>query len=350
MRGSRYRVWATLLFLVSFLSSCSQHSPAQLSLSDSNKCQIVRLAFDIGSGSTKAKLAEVDRCKSKILRVLFEESRPVDYEAVYEGRGKLSSEIMKSGEASIEELLNLAASRTPENFQSSAVMTGTFRKAPNADLFRKRLKRRFGFAFKIVPTREEAKLGFLSAVESSNLPKESVYVWDVGGATMQFSGYEGKNFNFASLGFASVAMKNSIIKKVQKKNPNEISTPNPIAASQIAASKEIAAKKAQRFSRKLNPWYQARSKTVVGIGGVLRYSICGQTHCKDSLELSQIEKALKKRAGMTDTEIGGKYASTEISNLVLISAFMQTLGLSKIRVAKADLREGVLLDEDYWAK
>ena len=54
------------------------------------------------------------------------------------------------------------------------------------------------------------------------------------------------------------------------------------------------------------------------------------------------------RQGLTDTEIGGKYAATEISNLTLVLGFMNELGIEKVMTVKANMAHGILIYPRFW--
>jgi exopolyphosphatase/guanosine-5'-triphosphate,3'-diphosphate pyrophosphatase len=43
------------------------------------RCQEVRAGIDMGSGTTKLLVAEVDTCRQHINKVLFEDQRPVGF-------------------------------------------------------------------------------------------------------------------------------------------------------------------------------------------------------------------------------------------------------------------------------
>jgi exopolyphosphatase/guanosine-5'-triphosphate,3'-diphosphate pyrophosphatase len=57
---------------------------------------------------------------------------------------------------------------------------------------------------------------------------------------------------------------------------------------------------------------------------------------------------LNKGISLTDKEIGGQYADTEISNLILVLGFMQQLGISEVMTQNINLADGVLLNPAFW--
>jgi exopolyphosphatase/guanosine-5'-triphosphate,3'-diphosphate pyrophosphatase len=51
---------------------------------------------------------------------------------------------------------------------------------------------------------------------------------------------------------------------------------------------------------------------------------------------------------MNDKQVGGKYADTDVSNLILVSAYMEALGVKKVIPKDINLSDGVLVMPDYW--
>jgi exopolyphosphatase/guanosine-5'-triphosphate,3'-diphosphate pyrophosphatase len=61
-----------------------------------------------------------------------------------------------------------------------------------------------------------------------------------------------------------------------------------------------------------------------------------------------VKKALTTKGELTDSEIGGKYAATDVSNLALVLGFMKELKIDKIRTLKANMAHGILIYPKYW--
>jgi hypothetical protein len=52
--------------------------------------------------------------------------------------------------------------------------------------------------------------------------------------------------------------------------------------------------------------------------------------------------------GKSDEEIGGPYASTAVSDRLLITGFMHALGIPKVLLVNVDLTDGLLFESEYW--
>ncbi len=334
-------VFTALIFGV-FSSSCSPRT------SRPDPCLERRAVFDIGSGSTKLKIADLNICEGRILRIVFEKARPVDYAAALSKSSAqmLSGNIRKQGVSAIESLIAESKSLSPR--KSIAIMTGVFRKAQNANDFRAHLQRRFGFRFQILTQAFEARYGFESVRASLKEAPERLVVWDIGGATMQLIARQNDSWVMDLKDVASVSFKEKFIKEVLKKDPRKTYSPNPVGEENVARGIQLARSFARRVSAEMKFALNTPTARVVGIGGVHRFSIAGQTQKKQSYRLSDLMKALKKRAAMGDKQLGGEYAATEVTNLMLVAGFLEELAIQKVEIAKADIQDGVLLSKEAW--
>ncbi len=91
-----------------------------------------------------------------------------------------------------------------------------------------------------------------------------------------------------------------------------------------------------------------KDRKVIGIGGLHYYSIRGQIDNKTSVYTkNEVSKTLAKRLNLTDEEIGGPFASTEVSNLIYVLAFMNNLNIDEVHTYKTNLADGLLISEKF---
>ena len=89
----------------------------------------------------------------------------------------------------------------------------------------------------------------------------------------------------------------------------------------------------------LNPHYK-----IIGIGGVHNNSMKDQIKFKEGFyTFEMLEKTTRERLGLTDQEVGGDYASTDVSNLLYVYGMMGYLGVKKVETAKVSMAEAVIL-------
>ena len=313
-----------------------------------DECIKNRAAFDIGSGTTKMVVANVDTCRQKMIQILEEEELPVEYkEALGISQGKFSTNIQNKGLEALRQLKSMAQKYDPEQFVG--VATSAFRTSNNGKMFTERIEKELGIRTQIISQRTEAILGFLAAYPQTDLEKKECLVWDIGGGSMQmviaadnntFDVYEGK--------LASVSMKNMIIAAIQGKSYENVKSPNPMG--KVGATK--ATNLAQYYAEIHVPnsiKKKVENLTVLGIGGVHYYSVRKQSVTDGkTYTLSDLERALAIRHALSDEEIGGDYAATDISNLTLVLGFMKALNIEKIRTLKANMAHGILIYPKYW--
>jgi len=327
---------------VILLSGCAAKTAKGLA------CIERRAIYVVSSGSTKVKIADVDFCQSRIKKVIYENAYPVDYAGDHSHSkiGLLSVTVRKAGLGALEKLKTEADSKNPK--KSVAIMTGIFRKASNAEAYRAQLQKKLGIRVKIVSHDLEARYDFESVRASTHSDPERLVVWDIGASTMQFSAKKEGAWVMDSKEMASLPFKVEFIRKILRKDPKKVHSPNPVGAENAEKGVALARKVAHSISGDMKFEISDPKVEIVGIGGVHRFSIAGQTGLKNYYQLKDVQTALRKQAKKTDLQIGGEYSATEVSNLMLIAGFLEELAIRKVRIGKGDVADGVLLHSGSW--
>ena len=345
---------ASLLFL-SLLVGCSATQKLGNVFSPSEKvnCEITRAAIDIGSGSTRLKVAKVDRCKSKVLNVLLEREEKVDYkEDLLKSRSdNFSEEIMNTGLATLKTLKTEAEKFSPKEYV--AVATAAFREAKNGQKFIEKINVELWINPRIISQGEEALLGFYGSAENLGATPENTVIWDIGGSSQQIIKYNGKDkFSIYEGKLGAVTFKEYILKRIKRsggKSPNPINSYHAKLA--VEHAKSTALKTVKKDIREF--LHDSKNAKVLGIGGVHYYSVKNQidpTGEKDTYTVGDVEKALDAKIGKTDADLGNpKYVETDVSNLALVFGFMKALNIYEIKTAKVNMTDGLLLNHKYWA-
>ncbi len=309
-------------------------------------CIAKRAAFDIGSGTTKMTVALVDTCRHTILKVLGEAKEKVPYKSDLSASKdrKFSQEIIDRGMKVLTTFKAQAVSLGAKTF--AAVATSAFRHARNPKIFLERAYRELGLRIKIISQQDEGEIGYYGAAGKVKNNGKPLVVWDIGGGSMQLSASISEKLSVHKGSLASVTFKDYILKHIQRKETR--ATPNPIFQSDAAAALEHAKAHAlkttsQDLKAKLS------NSEILGIGGVHYYSIRNQVN-SDSKSFTQkeVRDTLHRRLGLSDEAIGSKYASTEISNLILVLGYMEALNIQKVNVAKVNMTDGILVNPTYW--
>ncbi|MEE6250205.1 MAG: hypothetical protein VX583_07370 [Bdellovibrionota bacterium] len=327
-------VFLTLLSIV--FVSCS-------SLSEKSKpeCFIKRAALDVGSGSTKMKVANVDTCKNQISEILFDDSVNIEFKEslAKSSRNVLGKRIYDKAlkELSILKEKALALGATEIN----GVATSAFRKADNGRIFIKEISQKLGLSIKVISNDQEAQLAYWGAVDRLSLEEDEAVVWDIGGGSMQMISKDKEEFPTYLGEMASVGFKEMIISKLQNKSVSKINSPNPLgpitSLEAVKKAKDFAAKDVNEKMKSI-----ISDRKVIGVGGVHYYSIRNQVG-SDEYSSEDIDLALQKRSNLSDKEIDSKYASTEISNLALVTGYMKALNIKKVKAIKVNLADALLV-------
>lgn len=330
-----------------------------ISMAQKKGCVERRAVFDIGSGSSKMKVFDFDKCQKKVLkevesvnRTNCSYSRKVSYRKDYETHQKLSSRIISRGKRVLREMYK--RSKKCGATKIAAVATSAFRVAPNGNEALKALSKIMNTPIKKISHREEAILGYKSAIYHQSLqPSKKVCSWDIGGSSMQIVCFHDNGRYETYLGkLASVSFMGHILKlqKSQSLSPNPISS--SIASKASAYAKSYARKTVSPMIKNLF----RRGAKVIGIGGVHAYAIASSYSLK-SYRKDQLRKIYKERLGKTDQELISEklipkkqspYLDTAISNVILVQAFMEALNIRRVLPSKASIIEGVLLSPSFW--
>lgn len=317
--------------------------------STGSDCHEVRAAFDIGSGATKMKVAKVNTCLQKIEEILLEADEPVKYKESLQNSSdnKLDEDIQDRGVKALAKLKSQAEQYRPESYL--AVATSAFRTASNGQAFAEKMSDATGVQVRVIDQEAEARLGFAAATRIASGDMKNLVVWDIGGGSMQIISYTGESkFSIYQGKMASASFKSHIIKKIKNQDTKKTESPNPIGAKDAKAALE----EAKEFAKLTVPAeIKKRIKSgaqIVGIGGVHSQSIMGQLardgrNIGHSYSLKDLDKAIDKSILMGDEQIGGAYASTEASNLILVKGFMKELEIDEVRTGRINLADGLLL-------
>jgi exopolyphosphatase/guanosine-5'-triphosphate,3'-diphosphate pyrophosphatase len=309
----------------------------------------VRAAFDVGSGSTKMKVVEFNTCTQDVTQTLLEDQVKVDYREALEKNpgGEFPESVQIEGLAALEKLKGEAQAKGAKKF--TGIATAAFRQARNADDFVKVIREKLSIPVKVITQNEEAFLGFQAVREKVKVPSSDLVVWDIGGGSMQMTSVDDTLKPMVYYGhLASVNFKNQVIAKIQKKNPEKLTSPNPLKKKNVKPAVALAEAEATTVPANIKKKFASSETVVVGIGGVLAKSLPRQMVVGSSMTQETIQAALEIRSNMTDAQINDQYAATEVTNLALVFGFMKALGMKSYRPAEVSLVDALWSDPLVW--
>lgn len=311
-----------------------------------------RAAFDIGSGSIKYIVADVDPETHKIIRIVDQASRKADFRESLARTPdrRISNAVAAESTNIMRELINKAGQLGATEF--AAVGTQVFHQASNGMEYFRRLRDTLGIPASMITQEQQAMLGFLATLQYFDVPPADLVVWDIGAASSQMVIELQSGEHISYLGdLASVNFKNYIIETLQRKNPASTQSPNPLSLEEMQQALEYAARQARKTVPEAIRERIARPDTrIMGIGPVHAVSILGQVGKELGEDYTQQEvlEALEKRVGMTDAAVGGSYANVQISNLILVLGYMKGLDIERVTPARINLADGLLVADELW--
>jgi exopolyphosphatase/guanosine-5'-triphosphate,3'-diphosphate pyrophosphatase len=311
-----------------------------------------RAAFDIGSGSIKLKVKDVvfemdNTLYRKVINGDYH--RRVDFEdsLSHSSGGVIPPDVVDEGVNALKELKTIAIELGATRF--CGVATGAFRKAANRDLVLQKFSEAVGIIFTIVSSDEEAALAFQAAEVFSEFDPENLVVWDIGASTMSISGMtlEGDLETYGG-SLASTRLRNDVIRSIQGMGKN-VKTPNPLNKRDADIAVLLVQSEAQSsVPRSLVERIGMEDTVVAGVGPVHSLSVKPQFLKNEVYSVRAVENALSRNLNLSDEEIGGNFADTDVINLILVLGFMKGLNITEVKLVDVNIADGLIHNENYW--
>lgn len=310
-----------------------------------------RAAFDIGSAAIKCTIADVDIEEGRMVKLVAEESRKVDFaeDMARSYDRNFSNEIMDKGLAALRELKTIALDEKAVAF--SAVGGSIFDTARNARAYFATIKSETGIPCRFLSKQQASLLSFHAVQQTWRFPKADILVWDIGGDSMEMTA---RNLD-GSLTFyvnktGSVSFKNIVISKIQNKDIVKTPSPNPMSDEQTQLALGLARIHAETsVPHQLAKRIESGTMNVIGIGGVHYYSIPELTGGREATYTrDDVEDAIKKWAGKNDEDFDSEYAQTRYTNLILVLGYMEALGINTVTPLKINQATGLLVTPEFW--
>jgi len=338
---ARFIFFATLIGCLAFAQICMAQGQAT----------IRRAAFDIGSAAIKCTIADVDTQTGRIVSILETQSHKIDYaeDLGHSYDSNLSKEIMAEGIDILKKMKEMA--KDLNVLEYSAAGGSVFRTARNGRAYFVQIEEKTGIPSRIVSEQQAAMLSYHAVQQTMIHSNKSIMVWDIGGGsmTMTMRDLEG-GLLFYLNPMASVPFKNLVIELFQGKNPDTVSTPNPLQEEEVAkALTYIKSHAAVSVPARISSKLKHMDIHVAGIGGVHYYAMPEMLGGREEYYTrDQVAEALTKWTGKSDEDIDSEYANTRVTNLILVLGYMDALGLKSIHPLKIDQSNGLLAAPEFW--
>lgn len=316
-----------------------------------DNCLKKRGAWDFGSGIIKFKAARVNVCKNKIISVLFYKTESVGFkEDLSQSSSKVFSKVVQNKALKfIDQVLKESHHLQIESHKG--VATAAFREAKNAQDLIGQFNRKYQLNIEVITQDQEALLGVLSAGTHLSKADLDYTVWDIGGGSQQITIKSISGYKTYKSKWASVSFKNLVANQIKKNKKSK--SPNPLTIDEFNQATTKAKILAEDF--KFPTYYvkendvknkdvkKIKQPIIYGIGGVHAMSIKSRLQNNEFYTQEDLLKMSKSYINKSDQDIGGKYASTEVTNIALVLGTMKGLGFKKVHPLKVGLVEGVLV-------
>lgn len=310
-----------------------------------------RAAFDIGSANIKCTIADVDTISGTIVKTHTELYEKVDFaeDMARSYDGNFSKDIMLKGLEAIKKLKGKALKMGAKHF--SAVGGSDFRDARNGRAYFATLKKNTGIPCRILSKEQSTLLSYHAVRRQTNIPEKKLLVWDIGGGTQTMAARtQNGGLAFYIDKMASVPFKNEVITTIQGHDINLINSPNPLSISDIHHCLEYVQTHALL---NVNPELASRLRSgtmqVIGIGGVHYFAVPELLGGRnESYTRTEVKAALEEWAGKPDDAFKSEFASTRLTNLILVLGYMNALDIDTIFPLKVNQTEGLLISPEFW--
>ncbi|WP_319471519.1 hypothetical protein [uncultured Pseudodesulfovibrio sp.] len=310
-----------------------------------------RAAFDIGSAAIKCVIADVDIVSGRVVKVVKDLTQKVDFaeDLARSYDGNFSKEIMKEGLEALRKFKLVALERSVREW--SAVSGAAFQKARNGRAYCVTIQDETGIPCRISSEQQAAMLSYHAVRLGLKMPDDSLLVWDIGGgsAHMTTRNLDG-SMTFHADKLASVSFKNVVIEKIKGQDINVVSTPNPMNEEEVQRALQLVESHMEMTVRQSLAERVAKDKLhVVGIGGVFSYAVPEMLGGKkNEYTLAEVEAGVKEWTGKSNADFKSEYASSRLTNLILIMGTMKTLGINRFSTLNVNQADGLLVAPEFW--
>lgn len=343
-----------------------------------SQCLKPYAAYDIGSGGTKYTGAIVNVCDLTIEQVFSQGSIPVAYrqDLLESTNNEFSDLIQEMGlnalskaKGQIELDFHTKVATNYENkgiaidkdIQHYGVATAAFREAKNGDAVAAQFEMKLDMSINIISQEEEGILGYYSALTKidQSLDAKKPVVWDIGGGSLQITYKDGSGqFHVLQEDLASQTFQTLVTEQLFGKGPSE--SPNPMNQADVQGAIELAKQNLEFHSGTLEIVAKQieMGAPILAIGTVHNNSILpackiAGIHPNEGFYTKEdVYHAISFLTGKTDDEImhlvsipKKDFAKNQVTNLILVYAVMDMMGIDKVSTIQCNNGEGLMLQK-----
>jgi len=308
-----------------------------------------RVAIDVGSGSTKVMIADVNTKNNRIVKVIHKTSIPTAYQKDLENstNGAFSPEIQETGLDTFKQINELALQYQADKVY--AVATSAFRTSNNGETFAQRISESANVPIKIISQFEEGVLAYESVSDAPELQSQDFVCWDIGTGSFQITvPVREIDYSVYMTETGSVPFKNYIIDVVKGQDSNNTDTPNPMTNDAIKQADSYARWIGRHALPSIKESVKAHNGTVVGIGRLFQNSLLPLAE-GDQITRKDLRTFIQNASNKTDEDLNNPFAKFDVSNAILALGVMKALHVQNVSVVESTSTRGILAHESYWS-
>jgi len=324
-------------------------------LSNENSNIHLRVAFDVGSSTTKAKAAIFDgNMKIEDLGGRYELmpfQKYLDYNGNY-----LSSDMQTEGLAKILSIICHFRSEYPEfvDIKVSGIATAWARRASNSDEFLNLLKK-YAVNVETVSQDFEGIIGYKAAMSlmDENDKNEDVVICDIGGGSFQIAFNESSDVKVYHGKFGSANFFDSV--KSTLGHQSEQDQNRYLNQKEVELAKDLAATNIERSLKSyIATYFKDKEISVSGIGQFLNKGIDQLVDGK-CVDIKKVQELIYQFCDLTAEEVLAMYPTMKEeyvymtqTNLIFLESLMKGLDIKELSLLNAKSTDYVLNNTDVW--
>lgn len=297
-------------------------------------------AIDVGSNSVRLVVAQAQG--SSQYRILDEERENTRLAFELARTGRLSDEAMAATLAALAQFKRIAEGHGVEYLR--AIATSAIRDAQNGPEFCRRVLDEIGLALDVIPSREEARLAFLSVARAFDVAGKDVAVADIGGGSTEIviasNGLIDQVYA-TQLGAVRVAERCNLLGKSSRQ--------------QLTLAQRYVDKQLKRHARDLplvpsllygtGGTFTAMANILSSRNGANDQSLRGYRVKRAEVHHLLVDLAsLSLEARMEVPGLNVRRADIIVAGLLVIERIMRHLGVNAVQVHTKGVRDGMLLE------
>ena len=297
-----------------------------------------RTAAVIDMGSNSWRLVLYAYRPRSSWRRLGELSEPVRIAAGLSRSGTLSPAAIERGLEALDMFARACAARGISPGDVDVVATSAIRDAANGSDLLDTARERTGFAIDVLSSEEEARMGYLAAVNSSSLSDGAVL--DLGGGSLQLTAVRDRRMRAAG------SWPLGAVRVTERLLPGD----GPVSRGELKR-----ARRAIRAELDGVDWLRSSGPRIVGMGGAVRNLATAVRRADDTepesiqgvkLARGELRWLVRELAGLPASGRGLPGIKSSRADIILAAALvletaLEAGGFDELEVTRAGLREGV---------